>query len=329
MRNTNLPVVAGVDGTSDGIAAAEYAAEYAERAARPLMLLHAYRRSPALNPLLPVADPITARHATTAVAYQPYVATYNAELMRDAGAAALQAAHNHIEQRFPHLHIGEKLVAGSAAKALIKMSRAASAVVVARNHERSIERFFAGSTSSAVAAHAGCPVAVVPTNWKDLPKAGRIVVGLDAARDETAVLDFAFGAASMTGSELVVLHAWEPPVTWLDRQGLSLTGPDQAQDEERLLSEALAGWTERYPDVKVSASVVTASPAKALIQASDTVDLVVVGARGQGGLRVMSMGSTARALVVHATSPCVVVRHPERDARSRALMEPYPMTAFY
>lgn len=329
MTTANLPVVAGVDGTSDGIAAAEYAAEFAARTSQPLMLLHAYRRSPAINPLLPVGDPITARHATTAVAYQPYVAAYNSELMRDAGAAALEAAHHVVEQRFPHLVIHEKLVSGSAAKALIKMSRTAAAVVVARNHERSIERFFVGSTSSAVSAHAACPVMVVPTNWKDLPKAGRIVVGLHAARDEAAVLDFAFREASLSGSDLAVLHAFEPPVTWLDRQGLSITGPDQAQDEERLLSEALAGWAERFPDVKVSASVLTSSAARALIQASDTADLIVVGARGQGGLRVMSMGSTARAVVVHATCPCVVVRHGERHARSRALTEPYPKTAFY
>ena len=70
----------------------------------------------------------------TAVAYQPYAATYNVALMRDAGATALAAAHGHLERRFPRLQVRERLVAGSGAKALIKASRAASAVVVSRNH---------------------------------------------------------------------------------------------------------------------------------------------------------------------------------------------------
>ena len=53
----DLPVIAGIDGTADGISAAQYAAELAEKSARPLVLLHAYRRSAAINPLLPVGDP--------------------------------------------------------------------------------------------------------------------------------------------------------------------------------------------------------------------------------------------------------------------------------
>jgi len=330
--STRLPVVAGIDGTDDGIAAAEYAAELAEKLARPLILLHAYRRSPALNPLLPVGDAVTPRHATTAVAYQPYVASYNAELMREAGTKALTTARNHLEPRFPHLQIRDRLVAGSAAKALIKASRSAHTVVIARNHERSIERFFAGSTSSAVAAHAQCPVVVVPTNWEALATTGRIVVGLDAARDEDAVIDWAFEYASRNRCELIAVHAWEPPITWLDRQGVSITGERQDDGERRLLSEALAGWSERFPDVNVHPLVVTSSPVKALIQASDSADLVVVGARGQGGMHTLPFGSTARAVVSHATCPTVVVRHTKQqeseDTRSE-LPQAYPMTAFY
>jgi nucleotide-binding universal stress UspA family protein len=330
--NAGLPVVAGVDGTADGIAAAEYAAQLAEKRSLPLVLLHAYRRSPAINPLLPVGEPVPAG-STTKVAYQPYVATYNVALMRDAGATALVAAHNHLEPRFPRLRIREQLVAGSVAKALVKASRTACTVVVARNHERSVERFFAGSTSSAVAAHAKCPVIVVPTNWEDLPRTGRIVVGLDAAKDEAAVVEFAFQHAAITRSELVAIHAWQPPATWLDRRGVSITGHgNQGDDEERLLSEALAGWAERYPDVHVSTRVVSASPAKALILASDTADLVVMGARGQGDLRALSLGSTVRAVVSHASCATVVVRHAgqrEPAATRTDLPETYPMTAFY
>jgi len=305
-------VVVGIDGTPDGLAAAEYAVGLTPRRNTALVLLHAYRRTPALNPLLPAvdADPVLTGSAATAVAYRPYASGFSVDLMRDAGARALEAVREHLDARFPALAVEMDLVAGSPARALLHESRTAYAVVVGRNHERSAERFFTGSTSSAVATHADCPVVVVPTNWRDLPETGRVVVGLDAGRQEHEVLTFAFEQAQHRAAQLVVLHSaeasdyWDPPFEGRPADHFDLHGG------RRAVSEALAGWATLYPDVAVTTSFSEAtSPAQALVRASDSADLVVVGARGQGGFRGLLLGSTARSVVRHASSPVAVVRH--------------------
>jgi nucleotide-binding universal stress UspA family protein len=79
-------------------------------------------------------------------------------------------------------------------------------------------------------------------------------------------------------------------------------------EEMRLLSESLAGWREKYPDVDVRQTLVHQEPVKALVDSSPGAALVVVGSRGRGGFRSMLLGSVSHALVHHARCPVAVVR---------------------
>jgi nucleotide-binding universal stress UspA family protein len=81
-----------------------------------------------------------------------------------------------------------------------------------------------------------------------------------------------------------------------------------AAEEERLLSEALAGRQERYPGVVVEHRVVHGGTREALIEASRSAQLVVVGARGRGGFAGLLLGSVSQALLHHAHGPVAVVR---------------------
>ncbi|MBY8854424.1 universal stress protein, partial [Saccharothrix sp. MB29] len=74
------------------------------------------------------------------------------------------------------------------------------------------------------------------------------------------------------------------------------------------LAERLAGWQEKYPDTPVDRVVVHDRPARALLDAARTAQLVVVGSRGLGGFAGMLLGSTSQALVHHAPCPLAVVR---------------------
>ncbi len=80
------------------------------------------------------------------------------------------------------------------------------------------------------------------------------------------------------------------------------------QEERRLLSEALAGHRERHPDVAVEHETVHGPTREALIEASRTARLVVVGARGRGGFSGLLLGSVSQALLHHAHCPVAVVR---------------------
>ena len=49
------------------------------------------------------------------------------------------------------------------------------------------------------------------------------------------------------------------------------------------------------------------SPADALVQASASADLVVMGTRGRGGFRGLLLGSVSQAVLVDAVCPVMVV----------------------
>jgi nucleotide-binding universal stress UspA family protein len=303
------PVVVGIDGTGDGLVAARYAATLAEQLGRSLVLMHAYRHSAAINPLLPLADPSSARRATAAVAYAPYSVTFNREMMRSAGEHALRLAQLEALDGHPDLVTRTKLVAGSPAKALIEASGNAAALVLSRSKLGDVERVLAGSVGSAVVTHADSPVIVVPCDWNPADAPHRVVIGIAGADTEVAAVDFAFDFAARADCRLVVAHADHGldqvyqgnPV--LEGQAASLHDADL-----RMIAEAVSGWSERHPQVAVEQIVSAQRPVDMLLRESQSAMLVVVAARARGGFAGLVLGSTARAVAMHGRCPVAVVR---------------------
>ncbi|GAA3483112.1 hypothetical protein GCM10018966_076440 [Streptomyces yanii] len=129
--------------------------------------------------------------------------------------------------------------------------------------------------------------------------AGPIVLGVDGSPVGEKAVDFAFAEAALRGAEIVAVYAWLPDYAPLG------TGPESP---ERLPAQALAGRTERYPDVRVRHDAVGGETREVLIAASKTTQLVVVGARGRGGFAGLLLGSVSQALLQHAHCPVTVVR---------------------
>jgi nucleotide-binding universal stress UspA family protein len=74
-----------------------------------------------------------------------------------------------------------------------------------------------------------------------------------------------------------------------------------------MLSESLAGYAEKYPDVPVTRHVVEGGAVKTLVDLSGDAWTVVVGSRGRTGARLL-LGSVSRLVVERAQSTVVVVR---------------------
>ena len=193
-------------------------------------------------------------------------------------------------------------------EALITSSQHASLVVVGARGHSLVSGVVLGSVSQHVARHAFCPV-VVTRPPRD-PDSTRVVVGVDGSGGSKRALDFAFDHASRSGGPLTVIHGWRN----LSRgTGVSAGYPldsdaDEVNMAERIITESLAGFAERYPDVHVTEEAIPVAPHRVLADASQSASLLVVGSRGLGAFAGLLLGSVSQALLHHAECPVAVVR---------------------
>jgi nucleotide-binding universal stress UspA family protein len=163
-----------------------------------------------------------------------------------------------------------------------------------------------GPPRAAIAGDAHCPVVVLPDeDTVAVDDRRSVVVGVDGRCDDEPVLDFAFAEAAARGTDLIAVHAWPDAV--LDT-AIRSTGPmadwtGVQDDERRLLSERLAGAAAAEgPDVVVREVVVRDRPARALVAAATTAQLLVVGHHSR-----RAFGSTTHAVLHRSTCPVAVV----------------------
>ncbi len=163
-----------------------------------------------------------------------------------------------------------------------------------------------GSVSTAVAEHASCPVAVVRPAVRDAAAEAPVVVGTDGGPASTDVLDFAFELASTEGRRLDVV------LSWLAHDTMVYTTSDSrrrelVEEEAQMLSESLAHYGEKYPDVVVTRHLSEGSPVQTLLDMSLDATAVVVGWGGRTKPHVLT-GSLSRIVAERARSTVVVVR---------------------
>ncbi|MCW2622997.1 MAG: UspA domain protein, partial [Frankiales bacterium] len=112
----------------------------------------------------------------------------------------------------------------------------------------------------------------------------RIVVGVDGSECGAAALEWAVRQAVLLGATLDAVACWHLPAmaasgggfgAYVDISALDLAGPTS-----EMLDKAVAGALHHVPGsdaITVRTSVVGSSPARALLQAAEGADLLVVG----------------------------------------------------
>ena len=189
---------------------------------------------------------------------------------------------------------------GPAAAVLCEHSHRASMVVVGSHGKGGgMPGTLLGSVSAQVAEYAGGRVVVERGRWRPvghyLP--GPVVAGADGSSASQAALRFAVEEAALRSAPLMVVCALA------DCPG-RLGHEQQLQENVERLVDRLE---KEYPEVTVLRQINAGGPLSALLVAAQEAQLVVVGARGLGGVRGMRLGSVARGVLQHAPCPVGIV----------------------
>ncbi len=289
VKGPAAPVVVGVDGSSSALEAVRWAADDCTRHHAPLRLVHGYLL-PAHGYPEVVLTGNEVRHAIEA----------QARVWLNEAAEVARAAAVGIE-------VTTHVATWGAATLLIEESREARLMVLGSQGLGGVTGMLVGSIALALASHGQCPLVVVRGTAH--PE-GPVVVGVDGSPTSEAAVEFAFETASMRGAPLIAVMSWNNFMISSDYDA-SQPGVDwdhAEQDEQRLLAQRLAGWQEKYPDVRADRVVVRDRPVRALMRFAEQAQLLVVGSRGHGGFAGMLIGSTSQALVYHAPCPLAIVR---------------------
>ena len=190
------------------------------------------------------------------------------------------------------------------AHAMIEASRRAELVVLGRHGIGGFPHELMTPKVVQVAHHAQCAVAVVPDEWQGNGRG--VVVGVDGSEHGARALQWAADEAGRRNANLTAVMAWG----LLDQQQLDPHEPFDPNYDARaarsVLDEVIA--KQLGDDVNVDRNAVNDLPARALLDASAAAELLVVGARGQGGFADLLLGSVSHRCLAHASCPTVVVR---------------------
>jgi nucleotide-binding universal stress UspA family protein len=284
-------IIVGIDGSPESDAAVNWAAHDAAIRGLPLTVVHVESPAAATWSQAPVLEESPEEQQAEGRTLLAHAST----IARDAIADTAQVQIN-----------GELLSSSTPVPTLVEQSKDAELIVVGSRGRGALSRSILGSVSAGLIRHAHCPVALirdVDPEHPD-PAPGPVLVGIDGSTADLATA-IAFEEASLRNAELIALHAWNdidmnaiPGYDW---------SPTTAK-EGHLLAAALAGWQERYPDVSVHEQLVSGRAAHALVDASESAQLVVVGGHGSGALAGMLLGSVSNAVVQAVQRPVIVAR---------------------
>ena len=147
---------------------------------------------------------------------------------------------------------------------------------------------------------------VIPEVKRDLD---RILVPFDGSHAAERALAHADAVAERSGSEIVVIVAYDPPVT-VRRRGILMVEQlrhDMESDAHELATESVGLLLERGR--RARGIVVKGDIVQAILETAgaEGADLIVMGRRGLGQLQGMLLGSVSEKVARHASVPVFLV----------------------
>ncbi len=277
----------GVDGSDNAWHAAEWAVDQARDRDVRVVVLAAWAVPLATNGMLPGS---LALHDWS---------EFESSLLRSTEMLATELSRDGVE-------VEAQIAQGPAGQVLIEASRQADLLVVGARGLGRVKGLVLGSVSQRCASHGVVPTAVIAIE-APLGPARRIVVGYDGSTNARAAAQWALSFAEPDAA-ITILDAL-PLVPSIAPDLVRERFPAEVRAAE---AEFDAQMGELDPDRRAVHTFVIADARVALLDASRSADLVVLGARGRGRLGAMLLGSTTTWMLNGATRATVVVPPPDR-----------------
>lgn len=289
-------IVVGYDGSEHSDRALDWAIQEAAALSAELKVVVSTGRPVAVDPSL----------------YGTFLETIDEE---GAGVAA-QAVARAGERGVPAEAVVER---GDAAGVLVDASETASALVLGKRGRHGV-RGRVGSVSAAAAAHAKCPVIVLPDRWNPEHRragefAGHVVVGLDKLGAESPAVPAAVRYAQRHELRLALITV-APDITTVSTAAAELDHPvrvELGKPSEAMVDQVADALRAEHPGLQVTTFLRFGRPADELIEASRSAELAVVGSRGYGGFRGLLMGSVSQAVLNDGECPVMIVPARKED----------------
>lgn len=276
MKNTtSAPVVVGVDGSAESLAAVSLAAAEAALRDAPLRVVHARVSG----------------------------ATADAETLgsHDVSATMAAALRTALDAR-PGLEITTEIVDASASTVLLDESDTSAVLVIGARGSGGVSQLLLGSVALDVVTRAHRPVMMARGTEPatDAP----VVVGVSGAPTGRDAIGYAFAEAEARGVPLHAVHAFHYPYS----RDASPIAEREHERANRLLANWVGEWSDKYPTVAVHLfSVHALDPVAALLDFSSSAGLLVLGSRHRGKLRTRLLGSTGYTLMRTSQCPLAIV----------------------
>jgi nucleotide-binding universal stress UspA family protein len=308
-------VLVGVDGSAASLHALDWATAYAHRVGWALHIVCSYS--------LP---------SFTAASLDGGYAALDDTTIQEGAKSVLAEAEARVADA--GVRATTEVATGDAAGVLVELSGDYGLAVVGTRGKGGFTERLLGTVSSALPAHARCPVVVVPlraeanrgVSWNapgsgpdtetsavapgaaEIREVRRIVVGVDGSPRAERALQHAILQANAWGAELTAVTG--VPV---GNAGMLAWLPSNI-DREQVLADIGAGMdvlVDKYeaenPGLRIRRIVLDGTGAELLTEFSTASDLVVLGSRGRGGFRGLLLGSTSQAVLHHSACPVLVV----------------------
>jgi nucleotide-binding universal stress UspA family protein len=293
------PVVVGLDGSRESLAAADWAAREALRRGLPLRLMHAWEGG-----------------VTPDESELPEL-----EAPRFWARRILRDAVDRLNERYPQVSLSAEHVSRPATDALIEAGDEAELLVLGSRAFSGFGGFMAGSVALVTVARVARPVVLVRAGQSADDKHGPdargrpsahtpyrdIVVGVDPTHPCKELLAFAFENATLRAAPLRVVHAWRLPYvpSALEAKARKAVGGSA----ERSLAAVLAPWREKYPAVEICELVEEGRPAQQLLDATRDAGLLAVGRKIRPVRLGTHTGPVTHAVMQHVRCPVAIVPH--------------------